>query len=130
MSNKKRAIDWLKQAQNDYKYANQGLAGGYYSQVCFISQQSAEKAIKAIAYYHEYQIKGHSIAKIAKSIGINSEIESAGKRLDLYYISARYPDALPEGAPFEFFSKEQAKAALDDAELILKRSFFELNYEE
>jgi hypothetical protein len=34
------------------------------------------------------------------------------RRLDAFYISARYPDAFAEGAPFEFFDEEQAKGTL------------------
>ncbi|MDH4466686.1 MAG: HEPN domain-containing protein [Bacteriovoracaceae bacterium] len=129
MSNKKRAKDWLNQAINDLRYAKEGIKTQFYSQVCFMSQQAAVKAIKSIAYHKEYDIKGHSIAKIAKAIGLNSEVEEAGKRLDIYYISSRYPDALPEGAPFEFFSLEQAKNAAIDAEIIIQKAKMELLHE-
>jgi len=44
----------------------------------------------------------------------------------VYYISARYPDALPEGAPFEFFEVEQASKAISDAKIITTRALFEL----
>ena len=126
MSNKKRAKDWLNQAINDLRWAKEGVKTQFYSQVCFISQQAAEKAIKSIAYHKEYDIKGNSIAKIAKAIGINSEVEEAGKRLDIYYISSRYPDALPEGAPYEFFSLSQANNAVIDAEIIIQKAKSEL----
>lgn len=126
MGNKKRARDWLRQAENDYEWAQDGLGKGFYSQVCFISQQAAEKAIKSIAYHKEFEVRGHSIAKIAKAIGINSSVEEAGRRLDIYYISSRYPDALPEGAPFEFFSIEEAKKALGDAKIIILKAAQEL----
>jgi len=63
-------------------------------------------------------VKGHSIVNIAKDLGLNGEIESAGQVLDLYYISSRYPDALPDyGVPYEYFGLEQAKQVL---ELVLK----------
>lgn len=126
MSNKKRAKDWLNQAKNDLKWAEESLKQGFFSQTCFISQQAAEKAIKAIAYHQEYDVRGHSIAKIAQAIGINSEVEKAGKSLDVFYISARYPDALPEGAPFEFFEVEQASKAIKDATIIIQKASAEL----
>ena len=34
------------------------------------------------------------------------------QRLDQYYITTRYPDAFSEGAPYEFFTEDQAKEAL------------------
>ena len=123
---KNRAIDWLNQAQNDLKWAREGVKSRFYSQVCFMAQQAAEKAIKSIAYFKEYEIRGHSIAIIAKEIGINGEVENAGKNLDIYYISSRYPDALPGGAPFELFTERQAKEALDFAELIINKAIDEL----
>lgn len=126
MSSKTRAIDWLNQGKNDLEWARLGFANEFYSQVCFTAQQAAEKAIKAIAYHYEYDVKGHSITKIAKGLNINGEIENAGKLLDLYYISARYPDALPGGAPFEVISKAQAESAIRAADIIVQRAIAEL----
>jgi HEPN domain-containing protein len=122
MSTKSRAIDWLKQAQNDLSWSKLGLENKFYSQSCFTAQQAGEKAIKAIAYYLEFEVRGHSITKIAQGLKINGEIEEAGKFLDLFYISARYPDALPGGAPFEVMTKMQAELAIKSAELILQRA--------
>ncbi len=127
MSIKSRAIDWLKQAESDLAFAHDGLANDRFSHICFMAQQSGEKAIKSIGIYYEYEIRGHSIAAIAKKIGINGEVEEAGKILDLYYISARYPDSLPGGAPFEMFTKKQALEAISLAQIILKKAFAELN---
>lgn len=110
---KNRAADWLKQAQNDYLWAQDTLRCQRFAQCCFICQQIAEKALKATAYYTGYDlVKSHSLAEISKSLGINGSIEMMAKRLDFYYISSRYPDAFPSGAPFEFFSEDQAQEAL------------------
>ena len=109
MSNKSRAFDWLLQAQVDGKFANFGMQHSHFSQVCFIAQQAAEKAIKALAYDRDLDVKGHSITIIAAKLKVNGEIEAAGRLLDQYYISARYPDFLPAGAPFQFISKNQAQ---------------------
>ena len=86
MSTKSRAIDWLKQAQNDLSWSKLGLENKFYSQSCFTAQQAGEKAIKSIAYYLEYEVRGHSITKITQALKINGEIEEAGKFLDLFYI--------------------------------------------
>ncbi len=117
-----RSKDWVNQAKNDLAWAKAGLKQEFYSQVCFMCQQAAEKAIKAIAIAQEFEVRSHSIVAIAKGLKINSDVEIAGRRLDLYYISARYPDALPEGAPFEVLGKEQAREALKDAELIIGKA--------
>lgn len=118
---KNRAYDWYKQAQNDFLWAQDTLAGEKYAQACFICQQVAEKSLKAIAYYRDFDmVKSHSVLEIARNLGINGEIENIAKRLDLYYISTRYPDAFPSGAPFEYYTKEQAVEAISFADKILK----------
>lgn len=67
----------------------------------------------------DQDVKSHSIMEICKELGINGEIERRAKRLDLYYISARYPDAFPSGAPFEYFTQDQASEAAAFAEFIV-----------
>lgn len=115
-----RAFDWLSQAQNDLDAVRVMLSSSLFSQACFLAQQSAEKALKALAYFRGASIvKSHSVRLIAKDLGFNSNIEEAARELDIYYISARYPDGLPEGAPFQAFSEIQAKKALNAAEIIV-----------
>ena len=116
-----RAEDWLKQAREDLLWARDTYKTGRYSHVCFICQQTAEKALKAAALASGFvQIRSHSLLDIAKAMKINGEIERMAKRLDLYYISARYPDAFPAGAPFEFFTEDQAEEAVRFAEAFLR----------
>lgn len=115
--------DWLLQSENDLEWGHSSAKAGFYSQACFIAQQVGEKALKAIAYKRGFDlVKSHSIRAIAVDLDINGEIQEAGKELDLYYIAARYPDGLPEGAPFQGFSKQQASDALAKAELIVLKA--------
>lgn len=119
MSN--RALDWYRQAEEDLRWVKDTLSAERYSQVCFICQQTAKKALKAVALSKGYlQVRSHSILEIARALKINGEIERIAMRLDQYYISARYPDAFPAGAPFEYFTKDQAEEALLFAEKIVK----------
>jgi HEPN domain-containing protein len=105
-----RAEDWLRQAENDLLWTRDTLASGHYSQCCFVAQQTAEKAVTALALFRGADtVKSHSI----------SELDRMGKRLDLYYISARYPDAFPSGAPFEYFDREQAEEAVEFASRVV-----------
>lgn len=127
----KRYKDWLSQAENDQLWAQSSLASGYYSQVCFIAQQVAEKCLKSIAYYRGFDfVKGHSVLAITKELGINGKLARAASRLDQYYISTRYPDAVPEGAPYEFFDKEQAVEALEFSALFLQAARAEVMQDE
>ena len=117
-----RAGDWLAQAGNDFEWATSSFREGHFAQTCFVCQQVAEKALKALALLRGYEaVRGHSVTEIAKALDINDEILNAGRRLDQYYITARYPDAVPSGAPFELFTRDQAKEALGFAECVLTR---------
>lgn len=115
-----RSIDWLRQAENDLGWAEDTFSGSRWSQVCYIAQQVGEKALKALAIKRgAAHIRSHSIVDIAKALGENGDVEKAGRRLDQYYMTTRYPDSLPSGAPFEFFDEEQAAEAISYAKEIL-----------
>lgn len=111
-----RYRDWLNQAENDLLWAQHSFNGGFFSQTCFIAQHASEKALKAYCFTKEFDIvRTHSLFQIIKNLGENGALEKNARELDLYYISARYPDALPAGAPFEVLTAEQAAQALQAA---------------
>ena len=115
-----RAKDWLEQAQNDAEWAEHTLAGGYYAQACFIAQQFAEKALKALLYQRNASaIFTHSLSKMLKALALNGELQEAASILDLYYVGARYPDVLVEGTPSGTFTERQAVHAIALARRIL-----------
>ncbi len=117
-----RAGDWLRQAEDDAAWLVDSIERGHYAQACYIAQQVAEKALKSLAFFRgASEIKGHSVTKIAQALSINAEIERAGKILDRYYISGRYPDAFPEGIPADFLDQEAARSAQTEAQLVLQK---------
>jgi HEPN domain-containing protein len=125
-----RAKDWLNQAENDFLWAKDSLERAYWSQICFTAQQIAKKSLKAIAMHRgALEVKSHSLVMIAAALDENGELERMGKRLDQYYISARYPDAFAEGSPYQYFSEEQAREALGFARAFLDRTRVELGGE-
>ena len=120
MSN--RAQDWLDQAKDDLRWGSASAESGFYSQSCFIAQQVAEKALKALAYHRGAAlVRGHSVLMVCHELEINGELEEAAQRLDQYYIPTRYPDAQPFGAPFRFFTSAQASEALEFAAQFVKK---------
>jgi HEPN domain-containing protein len=42
---------WLVQGEDDLRFAALGLERGFYAQCCFLCQQAAEKAVKALHYF-------------------------------------------------------------------------------
>lgn len=125
MSN--RAQDWLDQAGNDLQWGRASAESGFHAQACFIAQQVAEKALKALAYHRGAEfVRGHSVAVVCRELDIDGELEAAALRLDQYYIPTRYPDAQPAGAPFRFFSKAQSSEALAFATLFVEKAAAEM----
>lgn len=126
---KSRAGDWLRQATEEFAWANDAIASKRWALVCFTAQQVAEKSLKAIAIARgASQVKSHSTKVIAEELGIDGELEDAAKQLDLYYVTTRYPDAFSTGAPFEYFTERQAREAIDFARRFLERAQAEIEY--
>ncbi len=118
-----KANNWMRQASSDYAFAEAAHANGFFAQCCFICQQASEKALKSIAYRHGAQLViGHSLIKLCIDLDINGELAKAAGVLDQYYLSSRYPDSLPGGAPCDVFSEEQATEALRMGNLFLEEA--------
>lgn len=118
-----RNLDWLNQAERDLKFAKDSLSKGYFEWICFISQQSAEKAVKALFYNLNLEPWGHSISRlfeeIKKDVNILDEIIEKAKFLDKFYIPTRYPNGFSEGYPGLYYTEEEAKKAIEACEKII-----------
>ena len=121
--NRREAARWLGQADSDLRFARVGLAEGFYAQVCFLAQQAAEKAVKAAHYRQgERRVLGHSLVVLLDTLPANSGAEglrTLAAELDLHYVPARYPNGLPDLAPFEAYTREQAEHAIEAAQKFL-----------
>lgn len=107
-------------AKDDLDFAKVGLESGYYSQVCFLSQQSVEKCLKAFLVYQKRTYpKTHKLVELWKLCQeIEKELsilEEKFKIIDEYYIPSRYPDAIPGSSPLAEPSIDNATEALDTA---------------
>lgn len=116
-----RYRSWLLQAESDLLCAKDLIKAKHFSQACFTCQQAAEKALKSLAFFRGADlVKSHSLGTIAKDLGINGELATFAIKLDLFYLTARYPDALPENSvPSESFTKEMAVEAYKMSECFL-----------
>ncbi|MFQ5793271.1 MAG: HEPN domain-containing protein [Acidobacteriota bacterium] len=115
---------WLAQADNDLLFARHALQGEFFHQVCFVCQQCAEKALKALIFAGGARsVIGHSVvgllARLVQGHSDLEELNDLAAELDLFYIPARYPNGLVEGTPHEAFTRSQAERALAAAERIL-----------
>lgn len=115
---------WLRQAEHDLGFGRLALREGFFAQTCFIAQQAAEKALKAMAYAAgERTVLGHSVVELVDRLRERlpelGELRALAGILDQYYVATRYPNGLPGGVPFEAFNERQAREAIEAAERFL-----------
>lgn len=112
--------DWLDQAEEDVRWAEYNLSGGFYSQVCFIAQQIAEKGFKAYLLSQDKIVKKtHSLTMLLEQCQpyfpqFKKFIQNCAL-LDNYYTQTRYPTLGPKGD----YSRNEAEQALNWAKEIL-----------
>lgn len=92
-----RSADRTEQARRDLAMAGQARDTGFFEWACFISQQAAEKAIKAVYQKHGAVAWGHSVLDLLDGLRaagreIPSDLFRIARGLDRLYIPARYPD--------------------------------------
>lgn len=115
-NNQKEALRWYKQGCRDSRTAQKNHKNGDFEVACFLYQQAAEKILKAFLYLQgERLVIGHSALLLAKKCFQYSKkfskIYDACRELDVFYIPTRYPNGIPDGLPYEYFTKIHSKRA-------------------
>lgn len=116
---------WISQAENNLAMARTLFDNRFWSGTCFQSEQTAQVALKAFLFFRGRRyVRIHSVRQLALECAREDDEFSGlvphGAVLDRYYLSARYPDALPNPAiPFESFVEHDALQALDFASEIV-----------
>lgn len=114
---------WLEFARQDIRIAELALEEGFYNQVCFHSEQCVEKVLKAwLAEKGKRLPRTHSMADLLTLIPADAigDMSEEILLLDRFYISTRYPDALPGSLEDGMPDKDEAMEALDIATRALK----------
>lgn len=108
-------FEWLKKAQEDELSTKVIIdEKGAPSTACFLSQQMAEKCLKALVIYHgKHFLKVHDLLQL-ESLLLNCEpeikkIHQEAKKLNRLYIETRYPGDYPE------FTWKDAKESFEAA---------------
>lgn len=118
---KKEVSDWLEQAQADLKTSRHLIASrDYYAAVTF-SQQSAEKALKALFIFQNQKLppRIHDLVKLGKLVEAPLTISKEGEQLTGTYLLSRYPGAGPD-IPSRFYDQNKAEQHLQEAEVIFQ----------
>ena len=121
----KEASRWLAQAIDDLRFVQWiQKENRFFDKGCFIAQQSGEKALKACLYgIGRRRVIGHSlfemVSELSKEATEFQPVVDSCKRLDRFYIPTRYPNGLPGGTPFEVYTDQDLRGALDDLTAVL-----------
>lgn len=90
----------------------------------FHSQQASEKALKAALQKLGGEAWGHSIADLLRTlkerVEVPAHLHGSGINLDRFYIPSRYPNGWAAGCPADYFTDEDARAAIGHSEAILR----------
>ena len=108
---------WLKSAKKTLEASYSDLERGYYNWACFKAQQAAKLAVKALLHGLGLPAYGHSISRLltnikSKGLSVPDGIIRFAKTLDKLYVPTRYPNAWAEGAPHEYYTREDAENAI------------------
>lgn len=115
---------WLEQAQTDLKWVRHLADQGAHYLVCFLAQQAAEKALKAVLYARGQElVLGHSVRQLCQESAVEEPRFAAHLDewavLDSYYIPTRYPNGLPGDIPARVYNRESAAGAMRLAESVM-----------
>ncbi|MGB9660265.1 MAG: HEPN domain-containing protein [Nitrososphaerales archaeon] len=120
---KKEFERWIKQAEYTLESAREDMENRRFSWACFKAQQSVEYAVKGLLYGIGSIPVGHSLTRLfgrLKRRGVDvDEALKHSRLLDRHYIPTRYPNAHPEGSPFEYYDEDTAREAIHSAETLL-----------
>ena len=116
---------WWLTAKEDLEAAKIMSAAGKFSHACFLAQQSAEKALKALWFASDHDPWGHSIQKLVMEFpkqtifNVRNDWIMYAAYLDKFYIPSRYPNGLPDLTPGQVYISQDAEQAIEKAEFFL-----------
>jgi HEPN domain-containing protein len=116
--NAPEALLWLSFSLSDLQAAQKLLEDPqhYPRQVCFLSQQSAEKALKAVLVYLEIDFPlTHDLDRLREMIPVGWKVKEQFPQLyglTIWAIESRYPGDMPDVTDSDAQSAVQAAGAI------------------
>jgi HEPN domain-containing protein len=115
----------LDQAEDDLLWAGRLQEQGGHNIACFLSQQVAEKALRALLYkVSEEPVLSHSVQNLCeRAAAAFPELRTLCAHwgsLDGFYVPTRYPDALPGSIPALVYDAETSGAAVATATQVVE----------
>ncbi|MDP8975228.1 MAG: HEPN domain-containing protein [Actinomycetota bacterium] len=112
---------WRRQADSASQTADLARAGGRAEWACFLSEQAAQLAVKALLHGTGLDAWGHDLTVLCARAGAElgsawpGGLSDAAARLSRHYIATRYPDAVPSGPTGTHYNDSDAAQAEQDA---------------
>lgn len=118
---REEASNWWEQALKDFESAKKNITIEAYYIAAFLSQQAAEKALKAlfICKLKDTPGKTHSLLRLGRDVGIPSDYYHGLRKLNPDFILTRYPD-VADGVPYELYDEKIAQEKVLIAEKVIK----------
>lgn len=115
---------WMKQARHTLELVQTDIEAGGFDWACFKSQQAGEYALKALLWAVGRPAFGHNIIALFRDASqicpADPGLEERIAYLDKLYIMPRDPEAFPEGAPVDHFTRGEAARARKCAEAVIR----------
>lgn len=124
----KESRRWFLQAEDDLRFVEWVWKEKvFFDKGCFISQQAGEKVLKACLYAGgQRRVLGHSLFEMVQELSqIDNAFQSVvdeARKLDRFYIPARYPNGLPGGSPFQVYTAGDLGEAYEDVKRVFQIS--------
>lgn len=113
--------EWIRRAEDDALNARSVLKhlDGTPAQACFLSQQIAEKSLKAALLYFVGEVPfTHEVSDLIDLVRphlvLPDDVTANVEALSRYYVTARYPTEVP----YESFTWERAEVAFAAAQKV------------
>ena len=118
---RKETENWFAQAEEDLDSAKANKQIKKYYIAAFMSQQCAEKALKA-AYIEKFKsavIKTHNLLELGEALKVSEEIMDCLLELNFDYTMSRYPDAA-NAIPSKAYNEVIAERKIRKAEVVFQ----------
>lgn len=116
---------WREAAAGAQYSARLQADAGQHNWACFLAEQAAQLAVKALLHGIGAGGWGHDLVslgeKLEAALGVTADdaLKAAYRRLARHYIPTRYPDAHPSGPPHMYYGPEDSREALADLTAVL-----------
>ncbi len=112
----------MRQAERNLKSAVANYNAELYEETCYEAHQVAGKVVKGLLNLLNRERRGYSASFLALESGLELPDDVLGclKYLDRHYIPTKYPDVYDEGAPCDYYTREDADKCLECARKVMR----------